>query len=304
MPPRHALRPSDASPPPGLLAPAARHGDSSEGSLPRLPRRSGVLWLSPGRFDSDRMFAVIGREVTEAAEQGYPAVRLTADMSWALRRPGAYPLMPACEARFTQAIAAETAVMAISPCARRALCSQRGLALPDLRCGPGVGRVALLLRQGIDPGGLLVWWWSASRSAASGEESLALLRGFACVVPQSEIVRATLGTAVGSLVPPNTAGQAGTTTVPRLRSWRRVGPRSADGSGWPPGRRVVASSSSLARQPRGQGSGTRAITAAPSWSASCRFRRRRVARRPTGMSVLPSGNVSAGHGFGSCWEEP
>ncbi|WP_329235924.1 MEDS domain-containing protein [Actinoallomurus sp. NBC_01490] len=96
---------------PGLGDPADADRLVRTGQLRVIP--SGVVWLSQGRFDPDRMFAVIGREVTEAAEQGYPAVRLTADMSWALRRPGAYPLMLACEARFAEAIAAETAVMAI-----------------------------------------------------------------------------------------------------------------------------------------------------------------------------------------------
>jgi ABC-type transporter Mla MlaB component len=81
------------------------------GQLRVIP--SGAVCLTQGHLDPDRMLAVICREITEAAEQGYPAVRLTADMSWALRQSGAYPLMLACEARFAEAVAAEPAVMAI-----------------------------------------------------------------------------------------------------------------------------------------------------------------------------------------------
>jgi ABC-type transporter Mla MlaB component len=96
---------------PGLVGRPDADRFARTGQLRVIP--SGAVCLPRGRFDPDRMLAVIGREITEAAEQGYPAVRLTADMSWAFRQPEAYPLMLACEARFAEATAAETAVMAI-----------------------------------------------------------------------------------------------------------------------------------------------------------------------------------------------
>jgi anti-anti-sigma regulatory factor len=66
-----------------------------------------------GRFDPDRMLAVIGGEIALATDQGYDAVRVTADMSWVLDEPGGYPLMLECEASFDEAIAPGTAIMAI-----------------------------------------------------------------------------------------------------------------------------------------------------------------------------------------------
>lgn len=81
------------------------------GQLRVIPR--DVACLTRGRFDPDRMLTVIGREITLATEQGYTAVRLTADMSWVLDQPGGYPLMLASEATFDQAIAPGSPVMAI-----------------------------------------------------------------------------------------------------------------------------------------------------------------------------------------------
>ena len=73
----------------------------------------GTACLTRGRFDPDRMLTVVGREIAQAAEQGYPAVRVTADMSWVLDQSDGYPLMLACEAGFEEAIAPDTAMMAI-----------------------------------------------------------------------------------------------------------------------------------------------------------------------------------------------
>jgi anti-anti-sigma regulatory factor len=96
---------------PGLGSrPDADHVADS-GHLRVIPR--GLACLTRGRFDPDRMLTVIGKEITQATEQGYAAVRLTADMSWVLDQPGGYPLMLACEASFDEAIAPGTAIMAI-----------------------------------------------------------------------------------------------------------------------------------------------------------------------------------------------
>jgi hypothetical protein len=59
------------------------------------------------------MLTVVAREITLATEQGYAAVRLTADMSWVLDQPGGLPPMLACEAGFDEASAPGAAVMAI-----------------------------------------------------------------------------------------------------------------------------------------------------------------------------------------------
>jgi anti-anti-sigma regulatory factor len=81
------------------------------GQLRVIPR--GAACLTRGRFDPDRMLTVIGREISLAAEQGYTAVRLTADLSWVLDQPGGYPLMLASEATFDQAAAPGSPIMAI-----------------------------------------------------------------------------------------------------------------------------------------------------------------------------------------------
>ncbi len=95
---------------PGLLRPDTDHL-AGTGQLRVI--QGGAACLTHGRFDPDRMIAVIGREITEAAEQGYPAIRVTADMSWILDQPDGYPLVLACETRFEEAIAPGPAVMAI-----------------------------------------------------------------------------------------------------------------------------------------------------------------------------------------------
>jgi anti-anti-sigma regulatory factor len=81
------------------------------GQLRVIPR--DVACLSRGRFDPDRMLTVITHEISQATEQGYPAVRLTADMSWVLDQPGGYTLMLASEAGFDEAFTPGTKIMAI-----------------------------------------------------------------------------------------------------------------------------------------------------------------------------------------------
>jgi anti-anti-sigma regulatory factor len=96
---------------PGLAGrPDADHLTGT-GQLRVIPR--GVACLTRGRFDPDRMLTVIGQEISQATDQGYSAIRLTADMSWVLDQPGGYPLMLASEAGFEEAITPGTKIMAI-----------------------------------------------------------------------------------------------------------------------------------------------------------------------------------------------
>jgi len=96
---------------PGLGGrPDAEHA-AGAGQLRVIPR--GIACLAQGSFDPDRMLTVIGREIAQAAGQGYAAVRLTADMSWVLDQPGGYPLMLACEASFDRAVVPGTEIMTI-----------------------------------------------------------------------------------------------------------------------------------------------------------------------------------------------
>ncbi|MDN3358655.1 MEDS domain-containing protein [Actinomadura sp. DC4] len=96
---------------PGLAGRCDADRLAGTGQLRVIPR--GAACLTRGRFDPDRMLMVIGREISLAAEQGYAAVRLTADMSWVLGQPGGYPLMLASEAGFDAAITPGAEIMAI-----------------------------------------------------------------------------------------------------------------------------------------------------------------------------------------------
>jgi len=69
--------------------------------------------LTRGRFDPDRLLSTFDREVDVAFDQGFRAVRLTVDLSWALRQPGGADLMLGCEHRFDAAVGASTMALAI-----------------------------------------------------------------------------------------------------------------------------------------------------------------------------------------------
>jgi anti-anti-sigma regulatory factor len=105
--------------------------DSTPLELPGLLTRHGIdptpyteagqlRLLSPeqacrtrGRFDPDRMLITLDQEISVAFDQGYRAVRITADMGWALREPGGSDLMLGCEQGFEAAVAPSTMTMAI-----------------------------------------------------------------------------------------------------------------------------------------------------------------------------------------------
>lgn len=104
--------------------------DASPGELPRvLTRRidpepfaeAGQLRLIPrehsclnrGHFDPDLMLRTLEREIAVAFDEGYRAVRITADMSWALGEPKGSELLLGCEGWFEAAVAPSTMAMAI-----------------------------------------------------------------------------------------------------------------------------------------------------------------------------------------------
>lgn len=74
---------------PGLAGrPDADHYVAT-GRLQVVPRAEACL--TAGRFDPDRLLTVIGGQIVAAADEGYPAVRVTGDMSWVLGQPDGYP---------------------------------------------------------------------------------------------------------------------------------------------------------------------------------------------------------------------
>jgi anti-anti-sigma regulatory factor len=103
--------------------------DAGPGELPGGAGRAGpsqrlrlIPWrraaLSEGRFDSTRMLATLQEEITRAADAGARGVRVTAEMSWAVRDVGVDRILQ-CERRFGAAVAASTMITAICQVDRR-----------------------------------------------------------------------------------------------------------------------------------------------------------------------------------------
>jgi anti-anti-sigma regulatory factor len=92
-------------------------GYVENGRLRLIPRRDACL--SPdGHFDSTRMLTTLSGEISHAAAAGARGVRVTSEMSWAVRDVGVANIL-ACERRFGEAVAASTMVTAICQVDRR-----------------------------------------------------------------------------------------------------------------------------------------------------------------------------------------
>jgi anti-anti-sigma regulatory factor len=85
-----------------------------------------VLRGRDGRLDPDRLLGKIEMEIGQAFEEGYRGVRVTGDLSWAVRQPGGYHRVLGCEHRMGAAIAPSTLAMAICQ-VDRGSCSSREL---------------------------------------------------------------------------------------------------------------------------------------------------------------------------------
>ena len=96
---------------PGLHGQPEADQAAATGRLRIIPQ--AAAWLTRGHFDLDRLYTVLGSEIATAGEQGYPAVRVTGDMSWLLNEPGGLPMMLECETGFDEAIRPGTPVIAI-----------------------------------------------------------------------------------------------------------------------------------------------------------------------------------------------
>lgn len=79
-----------------------------------------------GRFDPDRLLGAVEAEIGKAFAAGYRGVRVTGDMTWAVRQPGGYERVLGCERRMDATIAASTLAMAICQFGRQC-CSPRQL---------------------------------------------------------------------------------------------------------------------------------------------------------------------------------
>lgn len=98
---------------PGMLN---RHGIdptpfAEVGQLRLLPREQACL--TRGHFDPTRLLRTLQQEIDVALDQGFRAVRVTADLSWALREPGGRRLVIGCESDFDRTVAPSTMAMAI-----------------------------------------------------------------------------------------------------------------------------------------------------------------------------------------------
>ncbi|WP_131737246.1 MEDS domain-containing protein [Actinomadura roseirufa] len=116
-----------------LLGVLPRHGYDLPalmrgGQLSFIPREEACM-DSRGRFDAGRMLQTLAQQVDEAFDQGFRAVRMTTDLTWALSEPGRPTLnqMLGCEHRLGENVFSTSMTMAICQVDRRC-CSKEDLA--------------------------------------------------------------------------------------------------------------------------------------------------------------------------------
>ena len=99
----------------------------------RVISRADACLDRGGAFTPARMLDTIGREVGEAFDQGFRAVRLTTDYSWLLREPERTDLsrMLGCEHRVGDTVSPSTMAMAICQIDRRTCPPDQLIALRD-----------------------------------------------------------------------------------------------------------------------------------------------------------------------------
>ncbi|WP_235017671.1 MEDS domain-containing protein [Thermomonospora echinospora] len=127
------------------------------GQLRVLSREAACL--TGGRFDPERMLDVLDEEVSQAFDQGFRAVRITTDLSWAVRE-AAEPVL-GCEHRFGAAVSPSTMAMAICQLDRRRVPAGRLAALRDahevlVEVDPEFDDGVLRVVRTFDPHGLRV----------------------------------------------------------------------------------------------------------------------------------------------------
>ncbi|HEX6473056.1 MAG TPA: MEDS domain-containing protein [Streptosporangiaceae bacterium] len=140
-----------------------------------------------GRFDPDRLLDAVQTEIDEAFIAGYRGVRVTGDMTWAVRQPGGHQRVLGCERLLDAAIAASTMAMAIcqfgrsscSPAQLDALKNRHEVlveANPEFEDG-----VLRITRTFVPPGLRLEGELDGARHAVFAE-TLSPLAGIACDV--------------------------------------------------------------------------------------------------------------------------
>lgn len=105
---------------PGLVRPAGRrrrgrHADADGNGMPRsapvvIP---SAACRADGAFDLERTVAVIRHELEQAERDGHRAIRIVAEMTWAMGEPRAPELVEACERRFDAVIGPSVTMTAI-----------------------------------------------------------------------------------------------------------------------------------------------------------------------------------------------
>lgn len=129
------------------------------GQLCVLPRERACL--TRGRFDPDRLLSALDAEVSRAFDQGFRAVRITTDFSWALREISDRTLVLGCEDQFGAAVAPSTMAMAICQVDRHACPQDELIALRNthevlVEVNPEYDDGVLRLVRTFEPHGLRV----------------------------------------------------------------------------------------------------------------------------------------------------
>jgi len=140
-----------------------------------------------GRFDPDRLLDTVEAEIGEAFAAGYRGVRVTGDMTWAVRQPGCYERVLGCERRMDAAIATSTMAMAICQFGRECCTPRQLSALRDrhevlVEANPDFEDGVLRITRTFAPPGLRLEGELDGARHAAFAETLASIAGIDCDV--------------------------------------------------------------------------------------------------------------------------
>jgi anti-anti-sigma regulatory factor len=101
---------------PGLYGQDLRD-EVRQGLLTLIP--FGDACLTAGMFDHEKMLDTLGDEITKAEEQEFRGIRVTSEMSWAMRQPFGDVRIDLCEREFGERVSPSVSVTAICQTDRR-----------------------------------------------------------------------------------------------------------------------------------------------------------------------------------------
>lgn len=127
------------------------------GQLRLIPHEQACL--TRGRFDPDQMLRTLAKEIAVAFDEGYRAVRITSNMSWALCEPHGPDLLLGCEGWLEEAVSPSTMAMAICQIDPRSCTPDQLIALRNthevlVKANPAFDDGILRITRTFEPHGL------------------------------------------------------------------------------------------------------------------------------------------------------